>query len=275
MQRPFVLKLNNPAISNLLSASELSDVDVRCRDGADQWLKENFPAPKTPREPRQLKEASGRKSEVIDNPFYGFIGFQTDRGRYPSFASDIIEGIARLDWHDREINVGGKSMPLSVRSIALMLEQLPIITNELIQDLLELQERHARRYVVAMRMIIPRMMKCRPTRLHNEMDGIYPEIKSWEWEDDGYTPTPEELAKLHYDLRTLTEFKTAEQYELDEQSDAVVRSNIIQFPQRKAHPKRQEVSDLLAQGVAVKAIERATGVTAKTIRSWRDQKLAA
>jgi transposase-like protein len=41
-----------------------------------------------------------------------------------------------------------------------------------------------------------------------------------------------------------------------------------------ALPKREFVLQMLEQGKAVKAIERETGVTSKTIRRWRDDRAA-
>ncbi len=261
--------------SNLLSPSELEALNARIAANADQWLADNAPKTRT-RTPRRPKGERGRKRKVIENPFYGFIGCTTYWGRYPVFALDSIEGIARLDWHDRAIDVGGKSMPLSVRNLVVILESLPVVTNEGVEDFLQLGERHARRYVKAFELIVPRMMESRPRSLINEMDGIEPEPKACEWDDwdDLCKPSVEELAKLHYDLRTLTEYKTAEEYE-EEYPTHLAIAPVVAFPvrhqQQRQNPKRQDVMRMLAQGMAVKAIERGTGVSAKTIRKWRDE----
>ncbi|MEX5352382.1 helix-turn-helix domain-containing protein [Pseudomonas juntendi] len=278
---PYTLALNTPTTTeptpatNLLSQPELEALNARISANADKWLADNAPKTKS-RIERKPKSNRGAKPKVIENPFYGFIGCTTYWGRYPAFAMDIIEGIARLDWHDRPTGIGGKSMPLSVRNLVVILESVPAITNEAVEDLLQLGERHARRYVKAIELIVPWMMKSRPQSLINEMDGIEPEPKACEWDDcdDAWAPSAEELAKLHHDLRTLTVYKTAEEYEA-EYPIHPINANVVTLPTHNQHqrqnPKRQDVMRMLAQGMAVKAIERDTGVSAKTIRKWRDE----
>ena len=282
MQHAHASNLTFHRHTNLLSPAELEEISARFEASAIQWLKENAPTAKatTTRKP---KSGLGRKPKSIVNPFYGFIGCTTHRGRYPVFAMDIIEGIARLDWHDRDIDVGGKSMPLSVRNLVLILESLSIVTNEVVEDLLQLGERHARRYVKAIELIMPWMMKSRPQDLINEMEGIEPEPKASEWDDGDNLPKPsaEELEKLHYDMRTFTQYKSAEKN--DNQHAAKLAgagtSNLIACPARKQHTKKAEVLNLLSQGVNLSEISRLTGVSRKTVRQWRDvfhsQKLAA
>lgn len=263
--------------TNLLSPAELEALNARIAANADQWLADNAPKTRT-KAPRKPKSERGRKPKMIENPFYGVIGCTTYWGRYPAFAMDIIEGIARLDWHDRPTGIGGKSMPLSVRNLVVILESLQVVSNEGVEDLLQLGERHARRYVKAIEMIVPRMMDSRPRSLINEMDGIEPEPKACEWDDwdDLCKPSAEELAKLHNDLRTLTEFKTAEEYEAEYPTHPAP-ANVVALPvrhehqNRQQHPKKLDALKMLAQGVAVKVIERDTGVSAKTIRKWRDE----
>lgn len=263
--------------TKLLSPAELEALNARISANADKWLTVNAPKAKSKAE-RKPKSNRGAKPKMFENPFYGFIGCTTYWGRYPAFAMDIIEGIARLDWHDRPTGIDGKSMPLSVRSLVMILESLPAITNALVEELLQLRERHARRYVKAIELIIPWMMKSRPQSLFNEMEGIEPEPTACEWEDYDDLPKPsaEELAKLHYDLRTLTEFKTAEEYEA-EYPTPPAPANIVALPvrpehqNRHQHPKKQEVLRMLTQGMAVKTIERETRVAAKTIRKWRNE----
>lgn len=285
MQHAFALKLitdptNNsktPATPELLSPAELEALNTRFAANAKKWLIENAPAPKTVSQ-RNLKNVSGRKPKAIENPFYMYIGCMTVWGRYPVFALDIIEGIARLDWHGRAIGVGGKSTPLSVRRLAVILESLPVVTTDSVMDLLPLEARHASRYVKAMELIIPRMMECRPETLRNEMEGIEPEPKPCEWEDlDTLSaPSAEELAKLHYDLRTLTQFKSAEEYERDHEDElsGARFTKLIAFSVRMQHPKRHEVMGMLAQGLSQSEIERLTGVQRKTVRKWQAETLA-
>lgn len=94
-------------------------------------------------------------------------------------------------------------MPLSVRNIAVILEVLERVTTKSVGEVLRIAERHARRYVKAVKLIIPYMMKARPKALVHEMSDT-PEVGSHEWEDmtELTKPGPVELAKLHHDLRT-------------------------------------------------------------------------
>lgn len=252
----------------LLTNRQLDAMSTRMGANADQWLEKKL-KPTKPKKPKADK-VNRRPPKVIANPFAGYLMNLDDYGRaYPLFAMDIIEGIARLDWHDRKIGQGGVSKPLSVRRIITVLEWLPEITNEAVEDLLNLGERQARRYVKAAELAIPRMMKCRPDSLRYEMDGIEPPRKPCVWDDEVLPPTPEELAKLHHDLRTFTEYGTADEYERQYPAMPVGGGVVV------ALPKRELVRQMLAQGKAVKAIEREAGITAKTIRRWREEDQAA
>ncbi len=171
-------------------------------------------------------------------------------------------------------------MPLSVRNLAVILESLPIVSNEAVEDLFELGERHARRYVKAIELIIPSMMEKRPRSLRDEMDNVEPEQSDCDWlvQDDSNLPTPDELKKLHYDLRTLTQYKTAEEYEEEYQAELgylIKKPSSINFPARDQHPKRAQALQMIMQGATFKAVERETSVSAKTIRKWRNEALAA
>lgn len=272
----FTTTASRTARPNLLSQSELENLNSRIATNADRWLKERVQKNKDASSntaPVQAKSARGRTPTAIINPFCGIIGITTYWERYPAFALDIIEGIARLDWHDRPIGVGGKSMPLSVRNLVVILEQLPIVTNDAVQALLGLQEKHAGRYVRAIRLIIPYMMKSRPRSLYNEMEGIIPEPSPSAWKDSEelIAPDHEALAKLHFDLRTLTQFKSAEAYEVEYEpapADAHF-TNVIAFPPRIQHPKKVEALVLLEQGLSLRAIAKELGISVNTVRSWQ------
>ncbi|WP_095052149.1 hypothetical protein [Pseudomonas sp. Irchel s3b2] len=261
----------------LLSPAELDALDARIASNADNWLADNAPKPntkaKTDLEP---KRATGRKPKSINNPFFGFIGCTTYWGRYPAFASDVIEGVARLDWHDRPVGVGGKSMPLSVRDLTVILESLPDVTTESVMELLRLGARHARRYVKAIELIMPWMMVSRPRSLCREMEGIDsdPTPCAWKDQDALLKPSAEELAKLHYDLRTLTQYKSAEEYETEEAIGSAFTGDVVAKTSRQQHSKKYEVLSLLAKGTPIKAIERETRVQPKTIRKWRNEVFA-
>lgn len=273
------LKISPPHSTELFSRPELEELESRISANADKWLVDNFPSSRIV-SPRQPKSTRGRKPNVIHNPFYSLIGHWTYWGRYPVFALDIIEGVARLDWHDRPIGVGGKSMPLAVRNLAFILENLPVVSNEAVEDLLQLSERHARRYVKAIGIIIPRMMENRPQSLKDEMNGVEPERSACEWldQDELSIPGLNELEKLHHDLRTLTQYNTAEKYEEDYEAELGyfnTGANIIYFPVREQHPKKAQATRMLLDGASYKAVQRETAVDRKTLRKWRAEALAA
>lgn len=255
-------------IGDLLSPAALRLLNERFSANATQWIFDNA---LTSKPPRKIKGNQGPTPKTIENPFYGFIGCTTYWGRYPVFAQDIIEGIARLDWHDRPVDAEGKSMPLSVRKLVTILESISVVTTDSVMDLLQLRERHARRYVKAIELIIPWMMKSCPQSLIDDMKGIKPEPKACEWDDlnDVCKPSAEELAKLHADLGTLSQFEEVEY------AANPVHANFESLPrnieQRLQHPKKLAVLEMLTQGIAVKRIERDTSVSAKTIRTWRNE----
>ncbi|MDO1497831.1 helix-turn-helix domain-containing protein [Pseudomonas putida] len=272
---------NKPANTKLLTTTELHALDARIAANARRWLIKQIPNFEK-EQPSKQKSTRGPKPNTITNPFFGFIGWDTRWGRYPGFAMDIIEGIARLDWHNRPIGVGGKSMPLSVRSLVRVLEILPAIHNEAIEETLQLKPRHARRYFKAIKLIILRMMNSRPRSLIHEMDGTCldgiatPKVSTHDWEDcdDANPPDPEILAKLHYDLRTLAQFRSSEDYEAEyeaELSKEFIQPAIVQPPGRPDHPKKAKVMQMLVEGTPLKAIERETRVDRKIIRKWRDE----
>lgn len=150
------------------------------------------------------KRGRGRPSKIIANTFYGFIGPTTGYGRYPFFAMDILEGIARLDWHDRPIGSGGSSKSLSVRRLVDILADLESISAASVMGQYGLGLRNAQRYVKAIELAMPYLLKGRPEELIHEMQyGFLKTSRVSEWEDEAEPPTPEALAKLHYDLRTL------------------------------------------------------------------------
>jgi len=273
---------NKPTDTNLLSATELRALDLRIAANAYRWLIKQIP---TFEEPRKQKSTRGPKPNSIANPFYGFIGWDTPWGRYPQFAMDIIEGIARLEWHNRPMDSGGKSTPLSVRNLVTILEAIPLIHNEAIEDFLQLRPRHARRYFKAIKLIIPWMMNSRPSSLTHEMNGtspeavILPKIQTHDWDDcdDSGTPSTDVLAKLHYDLRTLTQFKSAEEYEAEYEAELngnFVQPIIAEVPGRLAHPMKAKVMQMLRDGAQVKPISRETNVDPKTIRKWKAEAAA-
>ncbi|WP_347903886.1 hypothetical protein [Pseudomonas purpurea] len=190
----------------MLTPAELFELDKRIGARTDRWIADHMKGRRraTPRTvPKDSPTVSnrGRKPKTIKNPFFTFIG-PTAYGRYPGFAQDIVEGIARLDWHARPIDTGGKSMPLSVRKCFVILEALDEVTTAGVQELFSYSQSQAQRYMKAIELAIPFMMQARPPSLIADINGDYlPGANPWA--DELVIPTPDVLVKLHYDLRTL------------------------------------------------------------------------
>jgi len=193
----------------MLTPAELTKLDKLIGAQADRLIAARPDRSRTAPRKSVVKAAPktsnrGRPTKIIGNPFEGFIGPSTDYGQYPYFASDIVEGIARLDWHDRPIGQGGSSKPLSVKRLFGILTHLPEVTATAVGDFLSIGTRQAQRYVKAIELAMPFLMKSRPRCLASEMDhGEIPPMRPNNWADELETPSPEVLAKLHYDLRDL------------------------------------------------------------------------
>lgn len=151
------------------------------------------------------KRGRGRPTKIITNLFQGFIGPTTDYGQYPAFAMDILEGIARLDWHDRPIGSGGSSKPLSVKRLVAILAELEVVSAATLMTQYRMGLRQAQRYVKAIEIAMPYLLKSRPDNLSHEMryGFLIDTTRANQWEDQLEPPSPEALAKLHHDLRTL------------------------------------------------------------------------
>lgn len=256
----------------LLSSAAMEAMNARISANADALIASKMKENNYNREP---KGASGPKLKVVVNPFAGHMWSVSDNGgrAYPEFAMDTTEGVCRLDWHDRPIGVGGISKPLSVKKLINILEWLPEITNEKVEDFLGLKDRHARRYVKAAKLVIPRMMKCRPAHLSMVMDDVptSPEPCVVNVMDDVCMPTAEELAKLHHDMRTFTVYATAEEYEKESSGELTGKrtDNVVMFSARKQHPKKAEALILIEQGLSLRAISKELGIAVNTVRSWK------
>lgn len=204
----------------MLNPEEIQELSHRCKANADRLIAQRLAKnksksarsdscisnPKTATDNRR-----GRPPKQFQNPFFGFLGKTSDVERYPHFSADIMEGIARLDWHDRSIGQGGSSKPLSLRSLMLILENLEAITSSGVGNLLDIQARHSQRYVKAIELAMPYLMKSRPPSLIYKMDLPDDEPVSAERqrnrldaapviESQSVTPTHEELAILRRDL---------------------------------------------------------------------------
>jgi len=190
----------------MLTPDELFELDKRIGARTDRLIaihiarSEISPRPLTKAAPKTSNR--GRKPKVIKNPFFTYLGPTTVYGRYPGFAQDVVEGVARLDWHARPIDTGGKSMPLSVRKCFVILEALDELTTAGVQALFSYSQSQAQRYMKAIELVIPFMIQARPPSLVAEMNGDYlPGVNPWA--DELAIPPPDVLSKLHYDLRTL------------------------------------------------------------------------
>ena len=155
--------------TTLLTPEQLAELDQRIEARANRLI-----AARTKSAPKPIEKTTnrGRPVKSICNPFFSFIGHGTTYERYPPFAMDIIEGIARLDWHDRPVGGGGKSMPLSVRNLTVILESLPVVSTTAVRELLRVEVRHSQRYVKAISLILHYMLKARPQTLVDEMAGM-------------------------------------------------------------------------------------------------------
>lgn len=204
----------------MLNPEELQELSHRCKANADHLIAQRLAKnkSKSARSDSCISNSKtandnrrGRPPTQVQNPFFGFLGATSPHERYPRFSADIMEGVARLDWHDRAIGHGGSSKPLSVRSLMLILENLEVITSSEVGNLLELQARHSQRYVKAIELAMPYLMKSRPPSLIYEMDLQDDELVNAEHqrnrlddapviESQAVTPTHEELAILRRDL---------------------------------------------------------------------------
>lgn len=202
----------------MLSAAQLAALSARVGANADRAIqtflaKSGQPAPRVKQQPAKPSKTTrrGRPAKRIANHFCGLIGPTTTYGRYPFFVQDIIEGIARINWHDRSTDKGGSSKPLSVRSLMVIMETVEEVTADSVAAIIGTKTRQAQRYVKAIELAMPFLMKSRPKRLVFEMDlpedefvnaayrqklrETYPEPL-----DDVPPTTFEELAQLRRDL---------------------------------------------------------------------------
>ena len=102
----------------------------------------------------------GRKPIHLVNPLFGFAELR----QYPPWADDILQGIARLDWY----RTGARSIPLSVKQLVRILVSLPVIDTNAITQLLLLEERQARRYLKAIELALPYLIRSMPLGLNQQ-----------------------------------------------------------------------------------------------------------
>jgi|GEM_PF-5340119 len=113
----------------------------------------------------------GRKPRAIQNPVVGVfrrLAETTDqRHGYPTWADDVLQGVARLDWY----RPTARSIPLSVKRLARILDYLPVISTSAISTFLLLEERQARRYMTATELALPFLLKGIPQALMQELQA--------------------------------------------------------------------------------------------------------
>ncbi|WP_025166286.1 hypothetical protein [Pseudomonas taeanensis] len=111
----------------------------------------------------------GRKPRALDNPIVGVfshVAATTDqRHGYPAWADDVFQGVARLDWY----RANARSIPLSVKRLVRIIDHLPVISTANISTLLLLEERQARRYMTAIELALPYLLKGIPSALMQEL----------------------------------------------------------------------------------------------------------
>jgi hypothetical protein len=128
----------------------------------------------------------GRKAKSIANPLAGFRSFygaseidvrneaeQWDG--YPLWLDDVLQGVARLDWYRPK----GRSIPLSVKKMVRLLDALPVITTSHVAALLLVEERQASRYVAAISLAMPFLIKGMPSALRQYLEEAGMDL----WED--------------------------------------------------------------------------------------------
>jgi len=190
----------------LLSPSKLEALNARISANADALIAARCVPEEEPFAPTGGEASKrGRPRTAIHNPLYGFVGARTERGRYVEFAMDAIYGAARLDWYGIRKPSAGKYMPLSTRKLFIMLEQLPVITTEAVCKMFGYEKRHAQRYVSAFKIALPYIMNMLPDGLIFELCGeVKKPAQQVVWEDlDDFRPSPQELERLHWDMRDL------------------------------------------------------------------------
>lgn len=158
----------------MLTPTQLAALSMNFAANADRLIEAHRKKRRSPASPVRKEnpdERRGRPAKKIINPFVGHIGPATDCDRYPDFAMDVVQGIARLDWHNRKENSTEASKPLSVRVLLNLLAFVDEISANSVSEYSGLGVRHAQRYVKAIDLMMPYLLASRPERLISAMDG--------------------------------------------------------------------------------------------------------
>lgn len=141
----------------------------------------------------KAKQMRGRKPKTLFNPLAGFYShyrFQSSTdlyNGYPLWLDDVLQGISRLDWY----RPGERSIPLSVKSLLRILDALPVISTDNIAALLLVEERQARRYLKAVELAMPFLLKGIPDSLRSYLKAAANDEEGWSTDID------DELTDLH------------------------------------------------------------------------------
>lgn len=106
----------------------------------------------------------GRRPDAVCNPFVGLRALLREDEEavraygYPAWLDDVLRGVASLDWY----RPNARSIPLSVRHMLAILDQLSVITAAGVSALLLVEVRQAQRYVQALRMAMPYLLAGMP-----------------------------------------------------------------------------------------------------------------
>lgn len=160
MSRPVAVPgyfMNNASSHIIQPLSHLYPEAAKLHEALEKHTREIEEKAERIRAPIQKSSPKGRKPTQISNPLYGA---QVLR-EYPRWADDILQGIARLDWY----RTTGRSIPLSMRKLIKLLIHLPVLSTQSISSLLLLEERQARRYLEALKLAIPFLIKSMPADL--------------------------------------------------------------------------------------------------------------
>jgi hypothetical protein len=116
----------------------------------------------------------GRRPEAVCNPFVGLRALLREDEEavraygYPAWLDDVLRGVASLDWY----RTNARSIPLSVRNMLSILDQLPVITAAGVAALLLVEVRQAQRYVQALRMSMPYLLAGMPVGTLERITGL-------------------------------------------------------------------------------------------------------
>lgn len=189
------MKDDRPPLSN----SEVMRLEKAISKNADKLISDHYkslkrkPVIEETEQPKLTK--LGRKPAMLSNIVIDYIGKTTIYGLYPYWALDIIEGVARLDWDSKPADSHLKSSPLSVKKLCLILSSQEEINTKEISLSFDIQERHARRYMQACKLMMPYLERSIPNKV---------DIKCVEWLDlHDLVPCPVQVAQLQYDMRDL------------------------------------------------------------------------